>query len=142
MGVSSLWRKRIFEFLTFSDSLFQMDIDSLVCVALTTNLQRFSSSISSPFSSIQKDPLASGPPSIRLFFPIPFVPSVSSVQREREREVQDVEIMVTAGTHKVFEKVSPPPPPPFLPIPMYVRTCRAFGPAEKAKGRDQCLSKS
>ena len=85
MGVSSLWRKRIFEFLTFSDSLFQMDIDSLVCVALTTNLQRFSSSISSPFSSIQKDPLASGPPSIRLFFPIPFVPSVSSVQRERER---------------------------------------------------------
>ena len=140
MGVSSLWRKRIFEFLTFSDSLFQMDIDSLVCVALTTNLQRFSSSISSPFSSIQKDPLASGPPSIRLFFPIPFVPSVSSVQRERE--VQDVEIMVTAGTHKVFEKVSPPPPPPFLPIPMYVRTCRAFGPAEKAKGRDQCLSKS
>ena len=56
--------------------------------------------------------------------------------------MQDVEIMVTAGTHKVFEKVSPPPPPPFLPIPMYVRTCRAFGPAEKAKGRDQCLSKS
>ena len=76
------------------------------------------------------------------FFSLYLLYRVCLACREREREVQDVEIMVTAGTHKVFEKVSPPPPPPFLPIPMYVRTCRAFGPAEKAKGRDQCLSKS